>query len=317
MVSNERRALLISFIEDEGMKPSEARSLLRIPTRTGQRIVERRRDTGRVTKNHPPGAPPLLGEDEIAILSSFIDEHPAVFLDELKDFIAVIFQRTVSLSSVFNYVHRAGYSIKRIDHRSMERSSVRRSEFAQRVMPMDARHFVFMDEAGWNEATPFRRYAWSRMGERAVLDIPDRGTNKTLLLAINSRGVVLWMLVEKAANNLHLDLFLRHLVSRSNIATGENTKIVLDNGTIHTAARFQDMMQIAGTELLFLPPYSPDFNPIELCFSWMKRWCIRNRARYHDLDSLIAACVQALTERPEMFYNWFLEPGLYSFRSSS
>jgi hypothetical protein len=59
----------------------------------------------------------------------------------------------------------------------------------------------------------------------------------------------------------------------------KNSIVVIDNARIHHCVEFMDMVERTGAKVIFLPPYSPDYNPIELCFAQIKRFC---RARSLD-----------------------------------
>lgn len=59
--------------------------------------------------------------------------------------------------------------------------------------------------------------------------------------------------------------------------------MVLDNATFHKGGRIQELIELAGCQLLYLPPYSPDFNKIENCWSWLKS---RIRKQLNQFDSL-------------------------------
>ena len=85
--------------------------------------------------------------------------------------------------------------------------------------------------------------------------------------------------------------------------------LVLDNARIHHGGRIQEIVTAAGCSVLYLPPYSPDFNPIELAWSWVKQFVRRLSPR--DRESRLAAIGSAFDSLPDAFApNWFKKCGL-------
>ena len=63
--------------------------------------------------------------------------------------------------------------------------------------------------------------------------------------------------------------------------------LVLDNASFHKGGRIRDLVEEAGCELLYLPPYSPDLNPIEQCWGWVKARVRRGRERFEKLHEAL------------------------------
>jgi len=180
-------------------------------------------------------------------------------------------------------------------------------------MGIAARNFAFMDEVGFDDRSMYRLRGWAPVGERASAAVPRvRGTRYSLMLAINQTGVVCYMIVAGAANSVHMEEFLTQcFIPNVDPVTGKNTILVLDNAKTHKAARFGVVMRAARGRLQFLPPYSPDYNPIELVFSWMRAWVRRNRCRYNNLLELIEAAVAAVHAEPNLCRHYVRKCGLY------
>jgi transposase len=74
----------------------------------------------------------------------------------------------------------------------------------------------------------------------------------------------------------------------------EKTTIVMDNASFHRKSKLSAIAQSAGHVLLFLPPYSPELNPIENFWVWLKSRLQKTLSRFDDLDSAIIDCFQGL-----------------------
>ena len=112
-------------------------------------------------------------------------------------------------------------------------------------------------------------YGWSPSGERLCEEIPfQRGKNFSVLGAFDLLGMVSTFQKEGSIKRLDLESFLEHdLLPRLE----EGAVLVLDNARSHHGGRIAEIVEAAGCSLLYLPPYSPDFNPIELAWAWIKR----------------------------------------------
>ena len=158
--------------------------------------------------------------------------------------------------------------------------------FAGRV---DAQRLVFVDEMGTNVSlSPL--YAWSRKGQRAFGSAPRNwGKNVTLLASITRRGLGPCLAVEGATTREVFETYLEHVLVPT-LKPGQ--MVVMDNLSAHKGGRVKEIIEEQGCELLYLPPYSPDFNPIEQAFSKVKGRLRRAEARTRQ--SLIDAMGLAL-----------------------
>jgi transposase len=156
---------------------------------------------------------------------------------------------------------------------------------------IDAEHFVFVDECGANTSlSPL--YAWARKGERARGKMPRNwGSNVTLLASMGLWGMGPCVAVEGATTGAVFEAYLKNVLAPS-LRPGQ--VVVMDNLSSHKGPRLRELIEERGCELLYLPPYSPDLNPIELAFSKLKASLRRARAR--TFEALIEAMGWALDE---------------------
>ena len=132
---------------------------------------------------------------------------------------------------------------------------------------IDARRLVFVDEMGSNTSlAPL--YAWSRRGERALARVPRNwGANVTLLASMSAEGMGRCLAVEGATTRGVFEAYLERVLAPS-LRPGQ--VVVMDNLSAHKGGRVREIVEGAGCELLYLPPYSPDLNPIEEAFAKLK-----------------------------------------------
>jgi transposase len=185
---------------------------------------------------------------------------------------------------------------------------------------IDSERLVFVDECSTNTSlAPL--YGWSRRGERVRQKVPRNwGKNVTLLSSIGKRmGMGASLVVEGSTNTKVFETYLTEVLLPT---LEEGQVVVMDNLSSHKGQRVRELIEGEGCELIYLPSYSPDFNPIEQAFSKLKGYtsgkralvatrcswtssakpCVRSAPRMPRASSTIAATVR-----------WF---NLYDRRSS-
>ena len=154
---------------------------------------------------------------------------------------------------------------------------------------VDADRLVFVDEMGTNVSlSPL--YTWSRRGERAFGSTPRNwGKNVTLLASITVEGIGSCLAVESATTREVFEAYLESALAPS-LRSGQ--VVVMDNLSAHKGGRVREIVEGAGCELVYLPPYSPDLNPIEEAFSKVKG--LMRRAEARTREGLVEAMGRAL-----------------------
>jgi len=167
--------------------------------------------------------------------------------------------------------------------------------------------FVFVDECGTHVALP-PLYAWAPREERAHGAVPrNRGRDLTPIAALTAAGGGAAMTLDGAADGSAFAAYVREVLVPS-LRPGQ--VVILDNHSIHKGAAARALVEAAGCALLFLPPYSPDFNPIERAFSKRKAHLRRAGARTRDaLQAAIASALDTLSRADARA--WFAQAGYH------
>jgi transposase len=144
---------------------------------------------------------------------------------------------------------------------------------------LEADRLVFVDEMGTNTSlAPL--YAWSRRGERALFEVPRNwGANVTLLASMSAEGMGPCLAVEGSTTKELFETYLERVLAPT---LRPGLVVVMDNLSSHKGSRVREIVEERGCELLYLPPYSPDFNPIEQAFSKLKGLLRKSGARTRE-----------------------------------
>ena len=127
---------------------------------------------------------------------------------------------------------------------------------------------VYVDEAGFRSES-FRRYAYARRGECVLGLISSQRTRTTTLLAARIENTfTATKLVQGGCKAKDFNDWLDEVLCPR---LTENHLVIMDNARLHKTLRTRELIQASGAELMFLPPYSPDYNPIEHDFANIKR----------------------------------------------
>jgi transposase len=174
-----------------------------------------------------------------------------------------------------------------------EQDAAQRETWRAEVAALDPSRLVFLDECGTHLAHT-RAYGRAPRGERAVGRVPrNRGKATTLLATLTPAGVGPTTTRLGGTTKAAFLAYLREAVAPT-LKPGQI--VVLDNLGAHRPAEVRAVVEERGAGLLYLPAYSPDFNPIELVFGTLKAALRRVGARTREaLEQAIGAALAAIT----------------------
>lgn len=155
----------------------------------------------------------------------------------------------------------------------------KRLEWLDQLNEIDVHHLVFLDETG-AKTNMTRRFARARKGERAVDYAPQGHWNTTTLVAaMTLKTVVAPMVLDGPMDTSAFEAYTEQVLIP---ALPANSIVVMDNLSPHKSPKIATLLNKAGMRLWYLPPYSPDFNPIELMWSKVKNHLRRAKARTQE-----------------------------------
>ena len=176
-----------------------------------------------------------------------------------------------------------------------------RAEFtaARRELPLA--NLVFIDECGSNAAMS-RRFGRSARGSRAHDARPvNYGENLTILGALSLNGIDAAMTIPGATTSEVFHAFVTEVLCP---VLREGSIVIMDNLAAHKSDEVRTAIEATGSRVIFLPPYSPDFNPIEPAWSKIKTYLRAVGARSLDLlERAVEKAIRLVT--PDDCRGWF------------
>ncbi|KAJ2932941.1 hypothetical protein H1R20_g4170, partial [Candolleomyces eurysporus] len=262
------------------MKPSAVAKVTGISKVTVNRVLKLSRETGSVVRVPlQNGRPRTLNSLHVAYLESLIERTPDLYLGELQEQLEDSFDIRVSEWIISETLRRRGFTRKQVSRAALERNEELREEYqiliAENYRP---EQLVFVDESACNRNTTKRKFAWSPIGTRARRhDYFIRGQRYSILPALSLDGILHPDVIPRSYTAEIFNGFIEGLLDNMNPFPAPNSVIVMDNASIHKSEDLRRMVEARGMRLVFLPAYSPDFNPIEEAFSAIKAWLRANR----------------------------------------
>jgi transposase len=257
------------------------------------RLLRRRRDAGTLEpKPHGGCPPPALGPDELQRLAELIREHPDATLEQLR-------LRRLGLTRKKKSLHA--------DEQGRPDVQKKRRGFRRKVKRIEPERLIFVDETGVTTAmTP--AYAWAPRGERADASAPASWESVTVIAALGLDGVRAPLIFPGSTNAATFESYIEQVLVPE-LHTGD--VVVFDNLSAHLGPAVAEAIESVGASVLPLPPYSPDYTPIEEMFSKVKEFLRRVAARVKgDLYDAIGDALREVTD--EDIIGWFQNAGLYA-----
>lgn len=186
-----------------------------------------------------------------------------------------------------------------------ERNNRKRAWHWRRLKKLNHSRLKFLDEAGATTVLT-RLYARALGGARTTEAVPRNYAQSTSMIAtLSVEGVAAPMLIEGSVDTLVFNAYCEQVLQPT-LKSGD--VIVLDNLTAHRASRIEEIAAHCKAEVLWLPPYSPDYSPIELMWSKVKGYLRKVKARTQiELEKAIAEALKNITVNDCL--NWFRHCG--------
>jgi transposase len=172
-----------------------------------------------------------------------------------------------------------------------ERNNYKRGWYRRRVSGIPANRLIFIDEAAVNTAMT-RHFGRAAPGERVIEQVPrNYGAQTSLISALGLRGLVATMTLEGAVDTLAFNAYLNEVLA-AKLRRGD--VVILDNLNVHKASQIEQVATRRGARVIWLSPYSPDYSPIEPCWSKIKQ--LLRAAKARTREELEAALVRAMNQ---------------------
>ncbi|MBY6243935.1 IS630 family transposase [Methylosinus sp. Sm6] len=293
-----------------GMSCRQAAARFDIGPATAVRWAKRVEITGEV-------APGKMGGDRRSqrieahadFILAQIKEMPNMTIIELRDALKERHDFAVGYGTMWRFLARHGITRKKKTGHAAEQErddvAAAREEWFEGELDLDPEKLVFIDETSVS-TNMARRFGRGPCGERCRASVPfGHWKTTTLIAALRVDRIDAPMTIDGALDGRSFLAYVEQVLAPT-LCAGEI--VVLDNVSTHKVGGVGEAIEAKGAKVLYLPPYSPDFNPIEKSFSKIKSVLERIAARTVDaLDAAVAQALRCVT--PSECTNYFAASG--------
>ncbi len=305
-LSNDLRQRILDAVDHREGSRRKLAARFSVNVSTITRLLQLRRRTGSSQpRPHGGGVVPTLDQDALERLRGLVEETPDATLEMLKQKLGV----SGSIMIICRALQKLGLPLKKKSPHASERDTPevqqKRRSFREKIKPIEAGRLVFVDETGVTTAmTP--AYGRAPRGERVEASTPAPWESVTVIAAMGPVGVRAPLAFPGSVNAATFESYVEQVLVP---ALRPGDVVVFDNLSSHLGPAVSEAIERAGARVLPLPPYSPDYTPIEEMFSKFKGFLRRvgARAKEHLYDA-IGEGLRDVTDQEIL--GWFQHAGL-------
>ena len=298
-VSEQERSLICKKYDD-GKGPSCIAAELEISLKTVTSIINLYKSTGRiqVKSNRLPRTRKIDATGQ-TLIETLIANDVSITLLQLKKQLLQQLNIEVSTTSINKALRNLHYTFKKVQlvpqRRNADSNVENRFEYCSNYLLFDESNIIFLDEFGISCSTR-QKYGRSLVNTKPLKQVRTiRSKNISVLAAMNKKGIICLKIAYTSFTQKSFDAFVEEMLQVC--AVRNDAKIIMDNCSIHKDKVLQMIIANTGRELIFLPPYSPQLNPIEELFSKWK--CLIKNSNCNTTEELytaIKSTVYSITE---------------------
>jgi transposase len=276
-----------------------------VATRTVQKLLNQSRETGELSPKVPSKKmqSPLEAHQEKIL--EIVSEHSDWTLWQYCEEVAEETGVSVTTGSMCRFLQRHKITLKKKTYRGERVKSdevqQQRCEFWQQLKDVKAENIISIDETGiWQGME--RSMARSEEGRKAFSYRDSyKGTKHTIIGAISVDGLVCMKMIEGSMKGADFLAFIKDDLAPN--LHSENV-VIMDNLPAHKVEGVEQAITANGAKVLYLPTYSPDFNPIEMLWSVLKYFMRLLRPKSLQLIKHLLNVLPLLLEK-SFYKNWF------------
>ena len=242
--------------------------------------------------------------------------RPGIYLREVRRDLREETGTEVCLSAICRFLHRNGFTRQRLRIAASQRDGLLRAQFVSDVSLYKPEMLIFLDETGSDRRDCIRKYGYSLRGKPLVTHrLLVRGQRISAIAFMSYNGILDCKTVNHSVNGDNFYYFVQstllpHLMPFD--GNNPHSVVILDNCSIHHVEGITEMIEEVGALVHFLPPYSPDYNPIEEAFSKVKSTLKELDVEANagvDPETLVLAAFSSI--EPKDCQQWINHAGIY------
>jgi transposase len=229
------------------------------------------------------GRPRSITPQILEVLCEHLLEKPGLYLEEMAVFLWDEFDVLVSPSSIRRALRSRNWSKKTARRVAMERNPDLRDLYLYNLFDFRSYYLVYVNESGYDKLIGFRKTSWSPFSVAPIqIAKSHRGHRYQILPAYSQDGILLHHVFQGSTEGEIFEDFIEQLLPHCSRWPEPKSVIVIDNTSLHRTDRVERLCAEVGVKLAYLPPYSPDLNPIEGFFAELKGFIKKHWEDYRN-----------------------------------
>lgn len=270
---------------ESGSSAKDIASLTNVSLRSAQKFVSEYFEKGNFSVSKP-GPKPKQKDALKTAIQRILTSDSSLPLSMINDRLPEALK--TSNSSISRALKDLGWSKKRIKTIPMERNSARvleeRKQCVAQISMRPNQDLIFLDETGFNlHCAP--KYGWSPLNTVPTVNVPaNRGKNISVLATISHEGILNYEVFEGSVDSrIMFEVLSQKILPKLTW----NSIVIMDNARIHKTNTIKDLFRQRNIPCMYLPPYSPQLNPIEEVFGMVKEKYRKHRPIPTNKDEMI------------------------------
>ena len=238
-------------------------------------------------------------------MKNSLNQNPYQTLNNLKTKIKKKFDKSICCKTVSNYLKIINYkkkrAVKKLYKNNLKEYFQEKNKFFNNIQKIKKEDIICIDESCINGEL-YLKYGWIKRNKKLIKYIKRNTIPKkmSLIMAINQKGIIKYELYkEKSINTKIFKKFITELLK--NI---KNKYILMDNINFHKSKEVLEIITKNNNQPLFIPAYSPEFNPIEEVFSELKSF-IRKNINFKNFNKKINILIKRFTKNIKNLKNYY------------
>ena len=213
----------------------------------------------------------------VQFIKESIDENKFITINQIKNKLNKKFNIQFSPSFIYTIIiKKLQYSYKKINKKlfngSYEKLREKQEIFIEEVKNIDKNKIICIDET-YLRSNHITNYGWAPKSDRLVHYNLSNPIKYSIITAITNKRIIRCEIHKCNINSVIYKDFIKNLISKYN-----NHYFLMDNVVFHKTKDINELFEKSNNKQLFIPPYSPEFNPIEQVFSQIKN----NLKKFND-----------------------------------
>jgi transposase len=276
--------LIGDMILSRSLKQTEMAAIAGCSERAIRRMVSNLRLFGKTKAPwNSAGRRRIITPQMLDALYKRLLKKPELYRDEMAVFLYDEFDILVTVSSISRALASIKWSRKATRHVAKKRNTDLRDFYLHSLSNFRSYHLVYVNESGYDKRIGFRRTGWSPIGMTPVqVTSFHRDRKYQILPAYTQNSILLSRVFQRTTDSALFENFIEQLLHHCGRWPEPKSVLIIDNASFHHNERIEQMCLDARVKLLYLPPYSPDLNPIEKFFAELKAFIKKQWHEYED-----------------------------------